>query len=255
MNKPSNEMNSTDNSQESDAGQDDNQDLNSAIAMFGQDLLDVLADEGEDDLDLLCTQASTARHGNHSSQAEHVELVLESYAEKLHENPKLAFAGSIAMACNQAADSGSRTELRYVVFSFDTLRLGLPMESIVEIAHIGHIAPLPRTASWLKGTTSFRGNLISVTDIASLLQIPVSPSAQPQKMIVLRGKDVSATTAILVERIVGIRSLSESPNSCAELPDFVAELALGTSVIDDQTVVLIDPDKFLGSSALVQYMQ
>ena len=157
-------------------------DLELALAAFGDDLLDILNED--DDLDPaeeagqseppagIESPAPTFSPESLSPQTDPaaienaVELVLDRYGDKLCGESKLAFAGSIAMACHTAADCSQKVHQRFVVFAIGHQRFAIPLSCVIEVANADEskITQLPHTAHWLRGVTCLRGKMLSVTD-------------------------------------------------------------------------------------------
>ena len=139
-----------------------------------------------------------------------------------------------------------------MVFTVGQQRFALPLTSIVEVAREANVTPLPKTEPWLKGILILRGNIVSVTDFAKLFDLPAGNSAH-KKVVVLRSQKLESTTALLVDRILGIRNInSESIQPAAATQRH--ELAAGVATVEDSPVTLVDPDQLLGGPRLSTYM-
>ncbi|MGI9516851.1 MAG: chemotaxis protein CheW, partial [Pirellulaceae bacterium] len=183
------------------------EDLELALAAFGDDLRDLLEEDDDDNaIDPAALSGVIEASSAPAPSLDPIEHMLERYGDRLNDDSNLAYAGSIALACSQAADTVPQHDTRYVVFAVGDQRFGLPLTSIVEVASDANITPLPRTEAWLKGVFILRGNMVSVTDFAKLFDIPATNSSA-KKVVVLRSRQLRATTALLVDRIQGIRSI------------------------------------------------
>ena len=106
-------------------------DLQMALAAFGDDLLDILNEDDDEaipseesaadpdpvdsagaDSAPFDSAAETSPHTQHAELAacdvavvDPLERLLDQYGDKLNDDSNLAYAGSIALACNTAADS------------------------------------------------------------------------------------------------------------------------------------------------------
>jgi len=235
-------------------------DLLKALAAFGDDVLDLL-EEDDDEWDDCASDSSDLPSESSQSlptSAERVEQLLQGYDKKFSSDSTLAYAGSIAMACSQAADAPQRIEKRFVVFAIGDHQFGVPMENVVEIARCGDVTPLPRTANWLIGVTNLRGNIVSVTDPCLLFQIPSetrNSRTVPQKLIVIRSLNHQSSTALLVERVNGIRNLEGSVDELSDLTHRIARVSIGTANQDGNSIILVDPDRLMSSSDLLTYSQ
>lgn len=230
-------------------GHDVDDDLQKALAAFGDDALDLLSDDDDEfDLAYLESPADDQRSG-----PDPVEELLERYGSMIEEDSSLAYAGTIAMACYQAAGAPPRSSARFVVFAIGERQFGLPLENVGEIARCGRITVLPRTAGWLRGVTSLRGKIHSVTDLGRLLQLPAATEGHLNKIIVVHSDQNNCSTAILVDRLLGIRELEGSVEGLPDLDHRTATMSMGVAAVEKTSVVLIDPDQLLGCPELVEY--
>ena len=243
-------------SQPEQPGHDVEDDLQKALAAFGDDALDLLADDDDEfELEELEAEASTATQAadERRDEADAVEALLDRYGSMIEEDSSLAYAGTIAMACYQAADAPPRTHSRFVIFAIGHRHFGLPLESVAEIARCEQITALPRTANWLRGVTSLRGKIHSVTDLGRLLQLPGETEARVNKIIVIRSEQHNCSTAVMADRLLGIRELEGSEEGLPDLDHRTATLSTGVARSDEAEIVLIDPDRLLGCSELMTY--
>ena len=146
----------------------------------------------------------------------------------------------------EAVDLGPR----HVVFEIGDQQFGLPLTGVLEIDRCGDITSLPRTPNWLRGVTNLRGQILSVTDFRNLMNLKTDRQAIGEKIIVVNSKRYAATTAVVVDRVLGIRHLSGERGPLSGLTDRVASFSDGIAVTDQATTVLIDPDLLLGCGEL-----
>ena len=106
-------------------------------------------------------------------------------------------------------DSASQKTDRVVVFSIGDHEFGLPLKDVKQIAQRPSVTPLPFTPQWLRGLINLRGQVLSATDLRSLLGIQ-SLIPRSEKIIVVRCESSDESTAIVADRVVGIRSTSEN---------------------------------------------
>lgn len=147
---------------------------------------------------------------------------------------------------SEALDLGPR----HVVFEIGDQQFGLPLTGVLEIDRCGEVTSLPRTPNWLRGVTNLRGQILSVTDFRHLLNLNGDRLAVGEKIIVVKSSKHNATTAVVVDRVLGIRNLRGERGPLSGLSDRVATFSDGISVTDESTTVLIDPDLILGCDEL-----
>ena len=127
------------------------------------------------------------------------------------------------------------------------------MTGVREIDRCGKVTVLPRTPAWLRGVTNLRGQILSVTDFRNLLDLPGDRQSASEKIIVVHSERHNAHTALVVDRVLGIRNLSGERKPLAGLSDRIANFADSVSVTDQATTVLIDPDELLGCDELKRF--
>lgn len=142
---------------------------------------------------------------------------------------------------------------RHVVFEIGDQQFGLPLTGVLEIDRCGQVTTLPRTPNWLRGVTNLRGQILSVTDFRHLLGLNTDRQAIGEKIIVVKSTKHDATTAVVVDRVLGIRNLKGERGPLSGLSDRVATFSDGISVTDESTTVLIDPDLILGCDELQSF--
>jgi len=139
---------------------------------------------------------------------------------------------------------------RHVVFQVGDQTFGLPLDGVLEIDRCGEITVLPRTPSWLRGVTNLRGQILSVTDFRNLLEVSDNRQTVGEKIIVVHSEACDASTAVVVDRVIGIRNLKAESGPIAGLNDRVVTFSSGIATVEETTAVLIDPDLLLGCTEL-----
>lgn len=153
----------------------------------------------------------------------------------------------------QQDESRQETGVRHVVFEIGDRQFGLPLTGVLEIDRCGKVTSLPRTPNWLRGVTNLRGQILSVTDFRNLLSLQTDRTAVGEKIIVVHSKRHTSSTALVVDRVLGIRHLNSERGTISGLSDRVANFSDGISVTDQATTVLIDPDLLLGCAELTAF--
>jgi len=84
----------------------------------------------------------------------------------------------------------------------------LSLADVSEVLPVPEILTIPLTQPWFLGMANVRGNLYALTDFAQF--IGLSPSViSAQSRILLINDKFGINAALLVDRLVGLRSLSE----------------------------------------------
>lgn len=142
---------------------------------------------------------------------------------------------------------------RHIVFEVGEQWFGLPLSGVREIDRYGNVTALPRTPSWLRGVTNLRGQILSVTDFRRLLNLSDDRKSVSERIIVVHSDRHAAQTALVVDRVIGIRSLKGENAPLNELSGRIADFANGIAIAEESTTVLLDPDQLLGCSELRSY--
>jgi len=155
-----------------------------------------------------------------------------------------------ADAASGKEETQQETGVRHVVFEIGDRQFGLPLDGVLEIDRCGKVTSLPRTPNWLRGVTNLRGQILSVTDFRNLLSLKSDRTAVGEKIIVVHSPRSASSTALVVDRVLGIRHLNSEQGALSGLSDRVTSFSDGISVTDQATTVLIDPDLLLGCAEL-----
>ena len=238
-----------------DPSKSDQDDLQDALlAAFGDDASEWLEDDdNQDDAQLAALLNGTASDldladGSNLPSVRALDAVLEGLTAELQ-------AGSTE--AEPVGTEQSDVELdagpRHAVFEVGDHVFGIPLTGVREIDRCGKVTVLPRTPSWLRGVTNLRGQILSVTDFRNLLDLPDDHRSTSEKIIVVHSERHNTHTALVVDRVLGIRSLSGERKPLAGLSDRIATFADSVSVTDQATTVLIDPDELLGCDELIRF--
>lgn len=237
-----------------DPSKSDQDDLQDALlAAFGDDAQEWLEDDDQDDAQLAALMAGTATDlelsdGDSLPGVRALDAVLEGLTAELQSESTEAESTSIEQS-DVELDAGPR----HAVFEVGDHVFGIPLTGVREIDRCGKVTVLPRTPSWLRGVTNLRGQILSVTDFRNLLDLPDDRQSTSEKIIVVHSERHNTHTALVVDRVLGIRSLSGERKPLAGLSDRIANFADSVSVTDQATTVLIDPDELLGCDELIRF--
>ena len=215
---------------------------NALLAAFGADALQWF-DEDEFDPQALHEQSALVNDDIH------VGIDLQTALFQLTQQGPEGYTSTLADD-DESQQNESENTARYVVFEVGKLRYGIPLDGVKEIDRCGKITALPRTPEWLRGITNLRGTIFSVTDFRKLLKLEVESLFSIEKMIVIHSKRYGTSTALVVDRVLGIRNLEAIPDSADTITGPVAAFASGISALHSDSVVLIQPDLLLGCSDL-----
>jgi twitching motility protein PilI len=85
-----------------------------------------------------------------------------------------------------------------------------------EVIPVPAVTPVPRTKPWMLGLANVRGRLHAVTDLAAFFG-EEPPPVDPRSRLLLVGQRHGSNAAILVGRVLGLKSIADfSPLPSAE---------------------------------------
>ena len=105
----------------------------------------------------------------------------------------------------EQGDLADRTD--YMVVAFGDLRFGLPAAACREVLKLPRIVRVPRLPVHLPGIINLRGEIVAVTDLRPLLNLPAGEPSTGFRLVVVA--DGALRTALLVERVEGLQSISD----------------------------------------------
>jgi twitching motility protein PilI len=82
------------------------------------------------------------------------------------------------------------------------------LNEVREVLPVPPIVAVPLTKSWFLGTTNVRGNLYNVSDLAQFLEMPPTHKSVHNRILLL-STDTTSQVALLVDGLLGLRSLQE----------------------------------------------
>ena len=245
-------------------GEDD--ELLQALAAFGDGAMDLFNDVDEDvagespeKSDHLDSPTVAAEQEPGSETAVSVDREFKLQQIEDSDSELIRYSKELANAI-YSSSSPVDTADRCIVFLVEQQTFAIPLNHTREILRSPRITELPRTPTWLRGVINVRGQIVSVTDLRTLANLPGHPPELQAKAIVVHSDDKNITTSIIADRILGIRTLEENPNpnpkpkpspqtkpeQCvAELPAEVAAIARSVIQSEDTKVTVLDIEKVL----------
>lgn len=139
----------------------------------------------------------------------------------------------------------------YMVVVFGSQRLGLPAAACREVLKLPRIVKVPRLPRHLPGIINLRGEIVAVTDLRPLLQLPGEEATASSRLVVIA--EGAIRTALLVERVEGLQTISE--NVVVPLAEgsthVAADLFRGKVEEANFTLLLLDVKRLLARPDLV----
>lgn len=150
----------------------------------------------------------------------------------------------------EAGEDGATLQL--LVFEIGGARYGLETAWVVHAGALPPLTALPGLPNHVAGIAAFRGRVLAVLELRTLLSLPVTRLAEPTALVVLQGE--SMEFALQVDAIAGVQHYPRAALA-AGLPGLGALRAgylLG--VAPDRTAVL-DARRMLADTTLVVHSQ
>ena len=219
-------------------------------AAFGDEGLDFLDDDDDD-----CFLESGCE-ADVPSQSGSLDKSLAAVVVNDDDAPLIRYVKEISQAIynpeqTESSKNSGTDSSRFVVFAVNDHQFGVPLSAVSEIGRYPKATQLPRTPAWLHGVANIRGQIISVTDLRELLNIAGGKQAVGEKIIVVHSSARDTSTAIVVDRVLGIRNLSVQTGDASKLKDRLATIASGSARYEESTIVLIEPDQLFQCADLL----
>ncbi len=135
---------------------------------------------------------------------------------------------------------------RVIMFDIAGERYGLAIENVSEIFRPRGITPVPGAAENIAGVTNLRGEIVTVLDLAGILEVG-NNGDEPVEAQILVAEDESGSAGLLIDGIAGIVDIAidavDPPLNTLE--KVRAEHLLGEFKIDDRLVGLLNPANIL----------
>ncbi|HEY6526295.1 MAG TPA: chemotaxis protein CheW [Solirubrobacteraceae bacterium] len=142
-----------------------------------------------------------------------------------------------------AGDAQSEPERQLIVFSLHGEHYGLPIASVQEIIRYTPPRVTAAARGLVQGLINLRGRVLPVLDLSSRLGGTLEVSDTTRILVV---EVANGAVGLIVDGVDGV--VRVAPERIEPIPGAVGDDALGHEIaaIDDQLVMLIDPERALG---------
>ncbi len=142
-----------------------------------------------------------------------------------------------------ASDAQSESTRQLIVFSLHGERYGLPIGSVREIIRYTPPGVTAAARGLIRGLISLRGRVLPVVDLSSRLGQVLEVSDATRILVI---EVTTGVLGLIVDAVDGVQEVAA--NRPEPIPGAGGEDRLGDEVvaIDDQLVMLIDPERALG---------
>jgi purine-binding chemotaxis protein CheW len=131
-----------------------------------------------------------------------------------------------------------------VVVRLGTGRFAVSLASVAEVGRVPSVTRVPGTPVWVAGVANWRGRILPVFDLRSLLGAPESALGTGARLLVLSTDGVSV--GLLVDAVEGTAVVAASAEAFpANLAGSAARLLAGQLPHPDGPVAVLDVDAVL----------
>ena len=92
-----------------------------------------------------------------------------------------------------------------VVVRLGAGRYALPMAAIAEVGRVPGVTRVPGAPAWIAGVSNWRGRILPIIDLRSLLGVPTADLRDNARVVVVA--DESVSLGLLVEAVEGVAVL------------------------------------------------
>lgn len=140
---------------------------------------------------------------------------------------------------------------RFLIFNVQDWNLAVPLDHVMEVGSVPSTTWVPQLPLWVRGITHIRGEIYTVVDLRAIFNLDRSTRASEQ-MILTRSRVDDMRTVLVVDKVLGIRSLPV-PKEREAIPPLSPDLdpfVQGISNWQDRPLIFFDLNQFLNSSKL-----
>src|SRR5690606_13618669 len=93
---------------------------------------------------------------------------------------------------------------QFIIVEMAGSAYAIPLGAVQEVEHIPSIAHVPGSNAWVRGVVNLRGSVLTLVDLARLLDLEPWRRTSDARMLVVGGDD---PVALAVDRLRGMRRL------------------------------------------------
>jgi purine-binding chemotaxis protein CheW len=127
-----------------------------------------------------------------------------------------------------------------VVVRLGSGRFAAPLDAVAEVGRVPSVTRIPGAPAWLAGVANWRGRLLPVLDLRSLLGADATTLGRSARLVVLSADGVSA--GIIVDAVDGTGALESAVDEFpAALADRGSSLLCGQVPAAEGPIAVLDP--------------
>ena len=116
------------------------------------------------------------------------------------------FQESILLRLKEATEKSGAVSTSRLGVMVGTKRVLINLTEVTEVLPVPPIQQVPLTLPWFLGVANVRGNLYNISDLSQFMGSLPTPKSSDNR-IVLINSDITGQVAILINRLVGLRSV------------------------------------------------
>lgn len=144
---------------------------------------------------------------------------------------------------------------QHVVFILEDNEYAIPIDNVLEIGQPLKPTALPFVPAWLQGVANLRGEIVSIVDLRTLLDLPASKITHTHRFMIVRTLKDDMRMGLIVDRVLGSHHLVvEHIREVKELHDDpLGEFVHAIYDHGGRSLIVLDFDLFLRSAELQQF--
>lgn len=158
-----------------------------------------------------------------------------------------------ADALRQASESLKVTNelMPLAVIGFGNEYFGLDLKLVREFTNIGDLTPIPCCPNYIVGNINLRGEIVTLVDIRTVLNLPNTPVSVGSPAVVIQVDDIVA--GLPVDRVLEMASLNSTDMTPLSgiLSDFGEQYIRGTALFQEKILRVLDLPKLFTKGELV----
>jgi purine-binding chemotaxis protein CheW len=148
---------------------------------------------------------------------------------------------------DRPSDAAVRQELVFLVFRLGDAEFGLPIDTVVEVAHVPDvITRVPKAPKFLEGVVNSRGQVLPVVDQRRRFNMPKLENTAGRRLVVIRTERLRA--GLIVDGVSDVlRTHAENVEPPPDLTEATSRLVRGVLNLpaSNRMVLLLDPMELL----------
>lgn len=137
------------------------------------------------------------------------------------------------------------------VIGFGNEYFGLDLKLVREFTNIGDLTPIPCCPNYIVGNINLRGEIVTLVDIRTVLNLPNTPVSVGSPAVVIQVDDIVA--GLPVDRVLEMASLNSTDMTPLSgiLSDFGEQYIRGTALFQEKILRVLDLPKLFTKGELV----